>query len=74
MAGETDDGTADKTDDGWEVRVREELTELSDKLEKLRAFIVSDEFKKLKIQPQRLLQTQASLMSQYASILDQRIR
>ncbi len=59
---------------GWQTRVRDELTELSDKLAKLRDFILSDEFEKLRINQQRLLRDQAKVMGQYASILDQRIR
>lgn len=58
---------------GHEARVTAEERELSDKLNKLGAFIHGETFKGLPAEDQRLLQEQDAHMRAYGGVLRQRI-
>lgn len=58
----------------WREEVLGELTELTEKLVRLRRFLVSEEFYKLSEQQCNLLRNQAGAMSQYADILTKRLQ
>lgn len=58
----------------WRADVVEELTALTEKLVRLRRFLVQEEFYKLSEQQCNLLRNQASAMAQYADILTKRLQ
>lgn len=60
-------------EEGYQVRMVAELTELEAKVQKLGAYITSDKFGELNPHKADLLRRQMDYMNMYASILTQRI-
>ena len=59
--------------DGAKIRVEVELQELSNRLNSLIKFMTTDNFKSLNADSRRLLAKQANVMSEYETILKQRL-
>lgn len=57
----------------WQARVVDELTELSAKLDKLNAFIQTEQFAELEEEIRALMVEQASAMNAYAEVLKARV-
>lgn len=60
-------------DEDWQQRVIMEKNDLAIKLDKLMLFIQSDNHNKLDTLNKNLLSMQASIMSKYINVLEQRI-
>lgn len=56
------------------MRVEEELTELNAKLQRLRAFTITESFQNLKADMQELLKRQIEVMEEYSDILNERLK
>ena len=59
--------------DGAKIRVEVELQELSNRLNSLIKFMTTDNFKSLNADSRKLLAKQANVMSEYETILKQRL-
>ena len=59
--------------DGAKIRVEVELQELSNRLNSLIKFMTTDDFKSLNVDSRKLLAKQANVMSEYETILKQRL-
>jgi len=58
----------------WRAGVINELTELTERLVRLRQFMLKEDFFKLSELQANLLQEQSAAMCEYANILTQRLR
>lgn len=58
----------------WLNRVKVELTELQDRIEKLQLFLSSDRIQDISIHQLSLMSRQLTLMKQYEYILKERIK
>lgn len=58
----------------WRNRVLDELGDLSERANKLNAFVRSEEFLALDWRDQELLERQLRLMNDYANVLAERLR
>lgn len=58
----------------WQQRVRRERNTLENKIVKLASFNLSDQFRKLAVEDQKLLEEQLNVMLMYSIVLDERIK
>ena len=59
--------------DEWRQEVQLELAQLTERIVRLRRFMLIDDFYKISEQQGNLLRSQASVMGQYADILTKRL-
>lgn len=58
----------------WLIRVKAELQELQDRIEKLQSFLSSDGIQEISIHQLSLMSQQLYIMKQYENILNLRIK
>lgn len=58
----------------WLKRVKAELQELQDRIEKLQSFLLSDNIQEISIHQLSLMSQQLYIMKQYENILNLRIK